>query len=59
MSTTDTILAAPPVAATGATLLGFTLSDWACALTIIYTGLLIAWHVKTKWLAKTPAADGQ
>lgn len=49
---TDLALGAPPVAVTAISFAGVSLADWAYGLTILYTGLLIAWHLKTKWFAR-------
>lgn len=48
----DFALGAPPVAVTAISIFGVSLADWAYGLTILYTVLLIAWHLKSKWFAK-------
>lgn len=44
--------AIPPAAYAGATLFGVPVSDLTSWLMFVYALLLIAWHLKTKWLAK-------
>lgn len=54
----DIALGTPPVAVAAVSFAGVSLADWAYGLTILYTGLLIAWHLKTKWFAKGDKAAG-
>lgn len=37
----EVVLGAPPVAVAGASVLGYSLPEWAAIVTIIYTSLLI------------------
>ncbi|GHH52458.1 hypothetical protein GCM10009090_16440 [[Pseudomonas] boreopolis] len=40
----------PPVTVVGVTILGYSLQDWVYVLTIIYTLMLMAHHVVSKWI---------
>lgn len=42
--------ASPPITVAAATMAGMSLQDWVYVLTIIYTLLLIAQHIWTKWI---------
>lgn len=44
-------LAVPPVAYAGATLCGVPVSDITQWVMLLYAVALLAWHIKTKWLA--------
>lgn len=48
----EKIAAGPPAVYAGATLFGVPVSDLTSWAMFVYALLLIAWHLKTKWLAK-------
>jgi hypothetical protein len=54
----ERVVAMPPAVAAAATFCGWPLSDVSSAVFIVYGLLMIAWHVKTKWLAKWLAKSG-
>jgi disulfide bond formation protein DsbB len=45
----EIILSSPPVAVAGASVLGFSLPEWAALVTIIYTLLLVARFLRNEW----------
>ena len=57
----EAMKAAPPLAITGMTLLGFPMSDWVFALTAIYTAFQIILLARKTWksaMATAPAPVG-
>lgn len=53
----ERIAALPPVAYTGATLFGMPVSELTSWVMFVYALLLVAWHLKSKWLAKSPESE--
>lgn len=39
----------PPMGVVAVSVAGMSLQDWVYALTAVYTGLMIAHHIVTKW----------
>lgn len=55
----ERLAALPPATAAVATFCGWPLSDVSAGIMVIYGLMLIAWQLKTKWLAKWLAASGK
>lgn len=47
----QTLKAAPPLVVSTWTVLGITLQDWVCIVTIVYTVFQLYFLLKEKWIA--------
>lgn len=49
MAKSDIALSAPPVTVAGASILGYTLPEWAAIVTIVYTAFLTIRLIRNEW----------
>ena len=45
----EVALSSPPVAVAGASVLGYSLPEWAALVTIVYTLLLVVRYLRNEW----------